>query len=106
MMRYTLDKMSSPGWVFQTDHIHHVRRMLEGEVCGSCKMTQKEYDALPNKEEIEDIDLDGRNPYTFTDFFPENYAELSDDEKIGWLLSTACGCEYDFEDSEEPRPNQ
>lgn len=104
-MRYTLDKMSVPGWTFQTDHIHHVRRMLEGEVCGSCKMTQAEYDALPNKKDIEDLGLpESVNPYTYTDFFPENYNELSDDDKIGWLLNTACGCEYDFEDANDPRP--
>lgn len=100
--RYTLDKASSPGWTLQTDHIFHVREALERGVCKSCRQTKAEWDASADKAELDDPDLgEDVNPWTFSEFFPENYADLPDAMKIDLLLSTACGCEYWFEDAEE-----
>ena len=99
--------MSSPGWQFQSDHIEHIRWMLDQHVCKNCKMSREDYDAWCKEQVNVTTDEEwmleeGMNPYSFTDFIPENYAELSEQDKIDWLLSTACGCEYDFTDSEDP----
>lgn len=107
MTRYILDKMSMPGWEFKTDHLHHIVWMLDQHVCGHCKWTREDYDKWrkDNPDEILDEEgmlEDGINPYSFTDFIPENYKELPDEEKISWLLGTACGCEFDFIDREDP----
>lgn len=107
MTRYTLDKMSSPGWEFKTDHLHHIVWMLDKHVCSHCKWTREDYDKWRKDNAAEILDEegmleDGINPYSFTDFIPENYNELPDEEKISWLLGTACGCEFDFIDSEDP----
>lgn len=107
MTRYTLDKMSMPGWTFKSDHLHHILWMLDKHVCGNCKWTREDYATWRAKGDPEIIDEDelledGINPYTLTDFIPENYSELSEQEKINWLMSTACGCEFDFIDNEDP----
>lgn len=107
MTRYILDKLSMPGWEFKTDHLHHIVWMLDQHVCGHCKWTREDYDAWRangDPEIIGEDELleDGINPYTVTDFIPENYKELPDEDKIRWLLGTACGCEFDFIDREDP----
>lgn len=107
MERYELCKMSSPGWTLTSDHIHHILWMLDQNVCKNCKWTRADYDAWRangDPEIIGEDELleDGVNPYTFTDFIPENYDQLSDQQKIDWLLGTACGCEFDFVDREDP----
>ncbi len=43
----------------------------------------------------------GISPLTFSEFFPDNYKQLSDMEKVNFLLSTACGCEFWFEEIED-----
>ena len=99
-MLYILEKYSSPGWKFEADDIGDIRWMFEQWVCNSCKWTEKDYAALDQSEKDELTEPDtpeGVNPFTLTDFFPENYSELSDQEKIDLLLDTACGCEYGFE---------
>lgn len=106
-MRYTLYKMSMPGWEFKTNHLHHIVLLLDQNVCKNCKWTRTDYDAWRANGDPEIIDEDelledGVNPYTFTDFIPENYNQLSDQEKINWMLGTACGCEFDFVDHEDP----
>lgn len=108
-MTYILDKMSHPGWELKSDHIEHVRWMLEQHVCDNCKWTREDYDAWRLKGDPEIIDEnelleDGINPYNYCTFFPEKeeYKKLPDLEKIKLLLGTACGCEFDFIDSEDP----
>ncbi len=112
-MTYILDKMSHPGWELKSEHIEHIRWMLEQHVCESCKWTRADYDKYlethPYDNEIDeslaqDLLKDDINPYNFSDFWPEPdvYAKLSDQEKINKLLDTACGCEFDFINSEEP----
>lgn len=98
-MMYTLDKYSIPGFTFQTNDIGYVRWLLEQQVCDWCKWTGKDYADLDQDEKdacgADDV-AEGVNPFTFTNFFPENYSELTDQEKIDILLDTACGCEYGF----------
>lgn len=107
-MRYILDKMSSPGWEFKTDHLHHIVWMLDKHVCKECKWTREdwehynEFNMEPYDEMTQECLDKGMNPYSYCDWFPENYDELSDDDKISWLLDTACGCEFDFIDREDP----
>jgi hypothetical protein len=84
--------------------------MLEEHVCNTCKWTKADYDKyyaenpqeLEDEEflrlEFEDMVANGRNPTTFSDFFPEDYRSLTDMEKIDLLLDTACGCEFYFEE--------
>lgn len=112
-MMYRLDKASNPGYTLESEHIHWIRWMLEQGVCDQCKWTKADYekhlvenpeDYLEEqedlREEFADMAARGISPLTFSEFFPENYNELSDDEKISFLLSTACGCEFWFEESE------
>jgi hypothetical protein len=110
-MRYTLYKLSHKGWQLKSDHIEHIRWMLERHVCSNCKWTRADYDQYIKSTpwETEDEKLmaeecldDDRNPYSFCDFFPENYKDLTEEEKIDLLMQTACGCEFDFVDSEDP----
>lgn len=106
-MSYTLQKVSYPGWTMKSDHIQQIRWMLEEHVCKQCKWTKADYEAHI-KEHPEDLDdfadqglKDGWNPYTYNDFFPENYEDLPDQEKITILLSTACGCEFWLDDEDD-----
>ena len=108
-MRYTLDKMSSPGWIFKTDHLEHIHWMLDQHVCKQCKWQRADYEKWKEEnpkdaaeaEEYFDLE-DGWNPYTYTDMFPDNYEELPLQEKVDLLMDTACGCEFDLIDSEDP----
>lgn len=108
-MRYTLDKLSSPGYLLKTDHLEHIHWMLEQCVCKNCKWTRADYEKWKEEnpkeaaeaEEYFDLE-DGWNPYTYGDMFPDNYDDLSLQEKIDLLMSTACGCEFDFRDAVDP----
>lgn len=73
MIEYSLYKISYPAWEFKSPHISNIRVQLEDNICDSCLVD---------------------------DFFPSNYDELNDREKITELLCTSCGAEYFF-DSEE-----
>jgi hypothetical protein len=113
-MIYRLDKASNPGYTLESHHIHWIRWMLEQGVCAQCKWTKADYEkyAAENPEELleeeeflrlefADMVEKGVSPLTFSDFFPDNYSELTDMEKINYLLSTACGCEFWFEEVED-----
>lgn len=109
---FILDKVSLPGWELRSEHIQHIRWMLEQHICNQCRWTKQDYDnhmtAFPEELEDEDFlreesaDMVSKNinPLTFSEFFPETYKELSDMEKIDLLLDTACGCEFYFEETE------
>ena len=109
---YRLIKASNPGYTLETAHIEWIRWMLEEGVCDSCKWTKADYekyiaenpDELEDEEflrlEAEDMVANGISPLTFSEFFPDNYEQLSDRGKVNFLLSTACGCEFWFEESE------
>ena len=112
-MIYRLDKASNPGYTLETNHIEWIRWMLEEGVCDSCKWTKADYEKYiaENPEELEDEEFlrleaedmvaKGISPLTFSEFFPDNYKQLSDMEKVNFLLSTACGCEFWFEETED-----
>lgn len=107
---YLLDKVSYPGWELRSEHIKDIRWMLEQHVCNSCKWTKADYDNYlaehPEEQEDEEflkLEAEGMvsryiNPTTYSYFFPENYQDLSDMQKIDLLLDTACGCEFIFEE--------
>lgn len=112
-MIYRLDKASNPGYTLETNHIEWIRWMLEKGVCDSCKWTKADYEKYiaENPEELEEEDFlreefadmvtRGISPLTFSEFFPDDYKSLSDKEKVDFLLSTACGCEFWFEEIED-----
>lgn len=89
-----LEKMSVPGWQLHSEYIEHILEMLESHVCGMCKQTEAQY-----KQATLTVDAE-YNEYR-DDFKPETYNQYSPIEKIHWLLSTPCGCEFDFYDEEE-----
>lgn len=108
MKTYVLHKMSTPGWTLESEYLHYIRWMLEKHVCNHCKWTRKQFDEyLADPANEPDLDMLGVeeeniNPYTYTDFFPENYEELTDQEKISLLLNTACGCEFALDEEDNP----
>jgi len=113
-MIYRLDKASNPGYTLESEHIHWIRWMLEQGVCNQCKWTKADYEKHlaenPEyyleeqedlREEFADMAARGISPMTFSEFFPENYADLPDMQKVDFLLGTACGCEFWFEETED-----
>lgn len=100
---YILSKMSYRDWELRSEHIQPIRLMLQQYTCDSCQWTREEYleyiERFPNEQDefSKEALAKGYNPNSYTDFFPENYADLPDAEKIALLLSTACGCEFFFE---------
>ncbi len=111
---YQLGKASNPGYTLESEHLHWIRWMLEQGVCEQCKWTKADYekhlaqnpeDYLEDDEELReeyaDMATRGISPLTFSEFFPDNYSSLSDMEKVNYLLSTACGCEYWLEEEED-----
>jgi hypothetical protein len=89
-----LEKMSVPGWQFKSDYIEHLLNMLEHCVCDACKVTEAQYRQAT-------LTVDAEYEQDYSDFKPEAYDQYSPTEKIHWLLSTTCGCEYDFYDEAE-----
>lgn len=86
---YKLEKMSTPGWEFRSEYIEHIYRQLNDFVCGLCKQTEAEYRKAT-------LEVDAEYNDDFDHFKPDNFSEFSYEEKIDWLLGTACGCEFDF----------
>lgn len=76
MKNYNLIKLSEPGFDLRTEHIQHVRNVLNLYVCSMCR----------------------RNEGTFYDRFPQNFDELTVEEQVQVLLSTDCGCEFSLEE--------
>lgn len=100
---FIVNKWSTPGWEFRTDHIEWVRWILEENICSMCKQTEAEFKANAEEQDWDDNLEEGINPYTFAEFFPEHaiYKQLSDREKIELLLDTACGCEFGLEEPDD-----
>lgn len=76
MKNYNLIKLSEPGFDLRTEHIEHVRNVLNLYVCTMCR----------------------NNHGTVYDRFPENFDELTTTEQVGVLLSTDCGAEFSLEE--------
>jgi hypothetical protein len=75
-VKYSLIKLSSPGFDLNTSHIHIVRDVLGMYVCDFCKITT---DGEYNE-------------------WPENYDDLPVYEQVHVLLSTSCGAEFMLEE--------
>lgn len=76
-MEYTLIKLSSPGFDFNTDNLGYVHVVLELFICDQCKIrTDDEYNVLP-----------------------ENYEQLGIDEQVYAMLGTPCGAEFLLEEN-------
>ena len=107
--KYQLIKCSSPGFQLDTSTMSHVYGMLDLFVCSGCKQTKSQiqqhvidnWPELRQQHAVEDeqgqmqypemeevIDIESHS------CVPDNYNELPIDEKVGWLLSTSCGCEF------------
>ena len=104
---YILEKVSYPGWQLKAEDIHFPLSILEQSVCQHCKMTKRDYDTwldsywANTEHSSNEFDNEDYEPDVF---FPDNYSEMTIDEKINTLLATACGCEYDYyteEDNDE-----
>jgi hypothetical protein len=81
LKKYTLIKLSSPGFDLNTKDIYYVYRMLDDCVCDGCK------------EYTEDDPLS----------LPKDYDSLTMEDKVYALLGTSCGAEYILEeDGEHP----
>lgn len=81
MKKYSLIKLSSPGFDLNTEELRHVYNVLNSYVCKSC-MTYSEEDPLA---------------------IPKDYETLSMEDKVYALLGTSCGAEFILEeDGEEP----
>ena len=71
-MKYTLIKLSSPGFDLNTPHIHIVWDVLDMYVCSLCRRDED---------------------------WPDNYHELPHSEQVHVLLSTSCGAEFILEET-------
>lgn len=80
-MKYILYKMSSPGWEEEFESEFEARRCLLGHICGGCLEGSRTY-VGENGELITDEDGD----------------EPPDRNNTHELLSTACGCEFGYEE--------
>lgn len=101
---YILEKVSYPGWKLEAEEIHFPLSILEQSVCHHCKMTKQDYDTFLESWWAKSDHT--TNPlydeeYEPDQFFPDNYSEMTIEEKIHTLLNTACGVEYEFETKEE-----
>lgn len=95
-MMYILEKYSLPSWKLESDKLDIALWMLEHHVCNNCRMTKSQYADWLASEYPYDTDAMETIDYS-QDLFPENYFQLSEEEKIFALLDTACGCEFGFE---------
>lgn len=95
---YKLIKLSSPSWEEQKGSIEEVFSLLDSCVCSSCKIN--------TYEEMEKSFINsGYTDYTKEDIeveleyccVNEDYDSMSVRDKVGELLSTACGCEFMLE---------
>jgi hypothetical protein len=82
-MIYELCKASAPGWVKEYECEYDARQELLKWICKSCLAGSREYIG-ENGEVV--IDEDGDEP--------------PDQNNIHELLSTACGCEFMYEEYE------
>lgn len=88
---YNLEKLSTPGWEFRSEYIEHIYMQLNDHVCSLCEQTEDEYRKAT-------LEVDAEYEDDSNHFKPDNFSEFSYKEKIYWLLSTSCGCEFDFYD--------
>jgi hypothetical protein len=87
-MTYSLTKLSSPGYTFQTSHQIVVYNQIENEICeiclGECESVQK-------RKQIDNQELFNCS---------EKYHKITE-AAIGEMLSTSCGAELFYEEDYE-----
>lgn len=87
---YTLSKGSYPGWDKQFYSVDTLREELEGWICTLCfPRTEEKYQYL-----LEELSKGDAEECIDDHIDPTEYADLSPEEKIKYLLDTPCGCEY------------
>ena len=93
-MYYDLTKGSSPSFTIQTEHPEIIVDMLEQYTCSLCMTPKSEF--LKKYPESDPCEAD----YCI----PDNYQDLTIEEKLDILISTACGAEFslmEYQDYEE-----
>lgn len=91
---YKLTKLSKTGYEVVTSDIDMIYDMLDRFVCNSCKVKQCEVEKYCDENDIEEFERDD----FIEDAFPDDYDTLPTIEKVDWLMSTDCGCEFMFEE--------
>ncbi|UUW39871.1 hypothetical protein VP14_184 [Vibrio phage VPMCC14] len=91
---YKLTKISKTGFEFSTSDIEMIYDRLDEFVCTSCKVKQSEAIKYCDENNIEDFERE----HFIQEAFPDDYDNLPTLEKVEWLMSTACGCEFVFEE--------
>ncbi|WNO47191.1 hypothetical protein [Vibrio phage vB_VibM_10AMN] len=91
---YKLTKISKTGYEFSTSDIEMVYDRLDEFVCTSCKVKRSEASNYCNENNIEGFERE----QFIEEAFPDNYDSLPTLDKVKWLMSTDCGCEFMFEE--------
>lgn len=91
---YKLTKLSKTGYELVTSDIDMIYDMLDRFVCNTCKVKQHEVGKYCDENAIEDFE---REEF-IEEALPDDYDTLPTIEKVNWLMSTACGCEFTFEE--------
>lgn len=89
---YKLTKLSKVGFGLTTPDISMIYDELNNFVCASCKVKQSEAEKYCEENPMEEFEQE----YFIENAFPDNYDSLPTLEKVEWLMSTACGCEFMF----------
>lgn len=91
---YKLIKLSSKGFELSTTDLQLIFNTLADYICSSCTMTKSDIEkyVAENRINVEEAE------YMLEDAFPEDeiFNNLPLEERIEWLLSTSCGCEFAF----------
>jgi len=83
-MTYTLTKLSSPGYTFQTTHQAVVYNQIENEICESCL---NECESVQKRKQIDNQELFN---------YSEKYHRITE-LAIQEMLGTSCGAEFFYE---------
>jgi len=87
-MTYTLTKLSSPGYTFQTSHQIVVYNQIESEICEICL---EECENVKKRNQIEKQELFDCS---------EKYHRITE-TAIQEMLATSCGAEFFYEEDYE-----
>lgn len=91
---YTLTKFSKVGFELTTTDINMVYNKLNRFVCSSCKVKQCEAEKSCEENDMESFEKE----HFIENAFPDDYDILQTLEKVEWLMSTDCGCEFMFKE--------
>lgn len=91
---YKLTKLSKVGFELTTSDIEMIYDRLDEFVCTICTVKQSEAEKYCEENSIEGF---SREQF-IEEAFPDDYDSLPTLEKVEWLMSTACGCEFMFKE--------